>query len=181
MAGGAEIAVTVGRLLEVLRVGPVDLVREDLVARLGVERDQRAIVRLEVDVVAVNGESAMLAGEERHELSAPVLGKLVFVLPHRRAGSSAHRVDGVVLRQVDDPVVIKRRGLRVGFAAHRVDPFYIELAGVFRRQLAQGAEAAAVPTAVDMEPFVAGQPGQVLIGHARLRGRGQEQRRRCPQ
>ncbi len=67
---------------------------------------QLGIVRQEVDVIAVDGHTAVLAGDEIDVVAAERLGQLVLVLPRTSARTCIDRKDRVVLREVHQTVVV---------------------------------------------------------------------------
>src|SRR3954465_2390257 len=134
---------------------------------------QIRVVRQEVHVIASQSETAMLAGEERHVISTPVIRQLVLVFPDDLAGAAVYRKNLVVLRKIEHTLVVTRGCLGVGLAAGGHDPRNLELLRIASIDLIQRAEAVRSQVAVGMQPRSTCFGRQLTVGHPRQAGAGQ--------
>ena len=171
-AHSGDVAVRILRLGEVLRIREavvgLDAVR---LAGLHVDRVQLGVVGQEVDVVAVDRDAAMLAGEKRHVVAAPVVRQLVLVLPDDVAVAAVQREYLVVLREVDHAIVEPRRCLRVGLAAGeniQATLRSLALPALIGRACCSGAR----PVAIGVQPGSAGLGRELGVANPSLDAAG---------
>ena len=165
-ANGGGVAVGVLRFGKVLRILKArEVLRVLHLSGHVVQRMQLGVIGQEVDILPVDRQSAVLAGDEPDVVPAPVVRQLVLEFPDHPAVIRIQREDFVVLREKHHSVVIQRSVLRVRLAARLEYPGDFQILRVAVGDLVQRAVPVSLPIAIGMQPGIPGVLRQHGVGH----------------